>query len=98
MDFQAPLSMGFPRQEHWSGLSFLPPGDLPNPGIEPRSPALQVDSLLPKPPGKTQEGLDVLGLVREEGELQDLARVFQKKLTWDWILRVLFRSIEYKTE
>ena len=53
------------------------------PGIEPRSPALQVDCLLPKPPGKTQEGLDVLGLVREEGELQDLARVFQKKLKWD---------------
>ena len=80
---EAPLSMGFPRQEHWSGLSFLPPVDLPNPGIEPRSPALQVDCLLPKPPGKTQEGLDVLGLVREEGELQDLARVFQKKLKWD---------------
>ena len=37
---QAPLSMGFPRQEYWSGLSFLPPGDLPDPGIEPASPAL----------------------------------------------------------
>ena len=37
---QAPLSMGFPRQEHWSGLPFPPPGDLPEPGIEPRSPAL----------------------------------------------------------
>ena len=37
---QAPLSMGFPRQEYWSGLPFLPPGDLPDPGIEPRSPAL----------------------------------------------------------
>ena len=34
---QAPLSMGFPRQEYWSGLSFPPPGDLPNPGIEPAS-------------------------------------------------------------
>ena len=95
---QAPFSIGFPRQEHWSGLSFLSPGDLPNPGIEPRSPALQVNSLRPKPPSKTQEGLDVLGLVREEGELQDLARVFQKKLTLDWILRVLFRSLEYKIE
>ena len=42
---QAPLSMGFPRQEYWDGLPFLPPGDLPNPGIEPESPALQVDSL-----------------------------------------------------
>ena len=34
---QAPLSMGFPRQEYWSGLSFPPPGDLPDPGIEPTS-------------------------------------------------------------
>ena len=45
---QAPLSMGFLRQEHWSGLPFPPPGDLPNPGIEPTSPvfpALQVGSL-----------------------------------------------------
>ena len=42
---QAPLSMGFSRQEHWSGLPFPPPGDLPDPGIEPRSPAWQADSL-----------------------------------------------------
>ena len=42
---QAPLSMGFSRQEYWSGLPFPPPGDLPNPGIEPGSPALQLDSL-----------------------------------------------------
>ena len=42
---QAPLSMGFFRQEYWSGLPFPSPGDLPNPGIEPRSPALQADSL-----------------------------------------------------
>ena len=37
---KAPLSMGFSRQEYWSGLSFLPPWDLPDPGTEPRSPAL----------------------------------------------------------
>ena len=43
---QAPLSMGFSRQEHWSGLPFPPPGDLPDPGIQPTSSALQVDSLL----------------------------------------------------
>ena len=42
---QAPLSMGFSKQEYWSGLPFPSPGDLPNPGTEPRSPALQVDSL-----------------------------------------------------
>ena len=42
---QAPPSMGFSRQEYWSGLSFPSPGDLPDPGIEPRSPALQADAL-----------------------------------------------------
>jgi len=42
---QAPLSMGFPRQEYWSGLPFPSPGDPPDPGIEFASPALQVDSL-----------------------------------------------------
>ena len=42
---QAPLSMGFSRQESWSGLSFPSPGDLPNPGIELASPALQADRL-----------------------------------------------------
>ena len=42
---QAPLSMGFSRQECWTGLPCPPPGDLPNPGIEPMSPALQADSL-----------------------------------------------------
>ena len=43
---QAPLSMGFPRQEYWSGLPCPPPGDFSNPGIEPTAPALQVDFLL----------------------------------------------------
>ena len=38
--FQAPLSMGFSRQEYWNGYPFSPPGDLPNPGIKPRSPTL----------------------------------------------------------
>ena len=49
---QAPLSMGFSRQEYWIGLPFPSPGDLPNPGIEPRSPALQADALSSEPPGK----------------------------------------------
>ena len=42
---QAPLSMGFPRQEYWSGLPWPPPGDLPDPGVEPATPVLAVDSL-----------------------------------------------------
>ena len=48
----APLSMGFSRQEYWSGLSFPSLGDLPNPGIESGSPALQADALSSEPPGK----------------------------------------------
>ena len=50
--YQAPPSMGFSRQEYWSGLPFPSPGDLPDPGIEPRSPALQADALTSEPPGK----------------------------------------------
>ena len=49
---QAPLPHEFSKQEHWSGLPCPPPEDLPNPGIEPGSPALQVDSLPPELPGK----------------------------------------------
>ena len=49
---QASLSIGFPRQEYWSELPFPSPGDLLDPGIEPRSPTLQADALTPAPPGK----------------------------------------------
>ena len=49
---QAPPSIGFSRQEYWSGLPFPSPGDLPDPGISPGSPALQADALTSEPPGK----------------------------------------------
>ena len=49
---QAPLFMGFPRQEYWSGLPFPPPGDLPDPGIELVSPALAGGFFTTEPPGK----------------------------------------------
>ena len=55
MACQAPLSMGFSRREYWSELPCPPPGDLPNPGIEHRSPPLQVDSLPSEPPGKLRD-------------------------------------------
>ena len=51
--YQAPPSMEFSRQEYWHGLPFPSPGDLPNPGIEPRSPTLQADTLPSESPGKT---------------------------------------------
>ena len=50
--YKAPPSMGFPRQEYWSGLPFPSPENLPNPGIKPRSPTSQADALLSEPPEK----------------------------------------------
>ena len=64
---QVPLSMEFSRQEYWSGLPFPSPGDIPDPGIEARSLALQADSLPSEPPGK------LLRLVRWT-HLEDLSR------------------------
>ena len=52
---QAPLCMGFSRQEYWCGLPFAPPGDLSDPGIKPRSPALASRFFTTAPPGKPQE-------------------------------------------
>ena len=57
---QASLSMGFSRQEFWSGLPFPSLEDLPNPGIEARSPALQADSLPSEPPGKSSDGAEIM--------------------------------------
>ena len=56
---QDPLSMGFPRQEYWSGLTFPSPGDLLNPGIKPASPALADGFFTTEPPGKPKMGVAV---------------------------------------
>ena len=63
--YQAPPSLGFSRQEHWSGLPFPSPGDLPNPGVEPGSPILQADTLPSEPPGKSLR--DMLKCMRIAG-------------------------------
>ena len=52
--YQAPQSMGLSRQEYWSGLPFLSPGDLPDPGIKPRPPALAGGVFTAEPPGNTK--------------------------------------------
>ena len=52
---QAPLSVGFSRQEYWSGLPFPSPGDLPDPGIKPGSPALEADALTSEPLGNCKQ-------------------------------------------
>ena len=73
MDCSLPCSSvhGFSRQESWSGLLFPSPGDLPNPGIKPNSPALQVDSLPSEPPGKPKN--------TEVGSLSLLQRILLTK-------------------
>ena len=50
--YQTPLFMGFSKQEYWNGFPFPSPGDFPDPGLKPRSPALQADALPSEPPGK----------------------------------------------
>ena len=57
---QAPKSIEFSRQKYWSGLPFPSPGDLPNPGTKPTSPALQADSLPTEPLGKPNSSLSIL--------------------------------------
>ena len=63
--------MGFSRQEYWSGLPFPPPGDLPDPGIKPGSPALEADALTSEPPGKPNWSikLDSSVLIHEERDV-----------------------------
>ena len=69
---QAPPSMGFSRQEYWCRLPFPSPGDLPDPGIEPRSPALQADSLTSEPPGKPMNtGVGSLSLHQGSSQTRD---------------------------
>ena len=64
---QAPLSVGFSRQEYWSGLPFPSPGDLPNPGIKPMSPALAGGFFTIEPPGKPS-GHNSVDLLRDSIE------------------------------
>ena len=65
--YQGPWSMGFSRQENWSGLPFPSPGDLPNPGIEPGSPALQTDALPSEPLNNNINAFKVVGLELNDG-------------------------------
>ena len=68
--YQAPPSMGFYRREYWSGLPLPSPGDFPDPGIEPRSPAFQADTLTSAPPGKPE----VLG-PRQKWQLGEIIKM-----------------------
>ena len=87
---QAPQSMDFSRQEYWSGLPFPSPGDLPDPGIEPRSPTLQADTLTSEPPGNPKD-LNVrpktLKLL-EENTGRTFDDINQSKILYDPSLRI----------
>ena len=85
--YQASPSMVFSKQEYWSGLPFPSPGDLPNPGIKPRSPALRADALPSRPPNKMQQNF--VWLSRQGlGTLQ-----LQDLLSWN--LTAMDRSLGY---
>ena len=71
--YQASPSMGFSRQEYWSGLPFSSPGDLPDSGVKPRSPALEADALTSEPPGKPK---NVFRSLRMDGAMK------RKMLDW----------------
>ena len=91
--YQAPPSMGFSRQEYWSGLPFPSPGDLPNPGIEPGSPALETDALPSEPPGKPTENLK--DTTRKPAELiNEICKVAGYKINIKKSLVFLYTSNE----
>ena len=101
---QDPLSMGFSRQEYWSGLPFPPPRNLPNPGIKPRSPALQADSLLTELQGKphhakcqtgSQAGIKIAGRnSNNHGYADDTTLMAKRKEE----LKNLFMSVKEESE
>ena len=80
--YQASPSVGFSRQEYWSGLPFPSPGDPPDPGIEPRSPTLQADALPSEPPGKPSKCFRPHHILEATKFLTDEKPVL-KELRWE---------------
>ena len=80
---QAPLSMGFSRQEYWSGLPFPSPGDLPDPGIKPRSPELPADSLPTEPPRKLMLEVESHVFLHLLTWVNRTTRTLWSKKTWE---------------
>ena len=83
---QAPLSVGFSSQEYWSGLPLPFPGDLPDPGIKPKSPAFPADSLPSEPPGKP---INIGTCLRKKNELEGTVMVFRAGSTFPNVLLLL---------
>ena len=92
--YQAPPSMGFSRQEYWSGLPFPSPGDLPDPGIEPGSPSFQADALTSEPPGKVSYDTSLCEIPNEDNGSNPICKTsivcqYQNKL------RLVFKNTSY---
>ena len=92
--YQTPQSMKFSRQEYWSGLPFPFPGDLPDPGINPRSPKLQADALPSEAPEKLSEGREI----EREGEslvsqCQGTGNTQCCRGRWGWALQAKLRKL-----
>ena len=75
--YNPPLSMGFSMQEYWSGLTFLSPGDLPNPRMKPRSPALQADTFPSELSGKPLFHAK-MGSIKDRTEAEDIKKRWQE--------------------
>ena len=92
--------MGFSRQEYWSGLPFPSPEDLPDPGIESGSPALQADALPSEPPGKLRStGMGSLLLLREGVKVREWTNIMYHLHTCDITLSCkILKKLVYKTE
>ena len=95
-------SMGFSRQEYWSGLPFPSPGDLPDPGIEPRSPALEADALTSEPPGKPPLVLLILAVNHLLGGIPEnvfslMLWMSRDQTVGSLIIKALSESLENKS-
>ena len=97
---QAPLSMGFFRQEYWSGLPFPFPGELPDPGIKPGSPVIWADALQSEPPGKPLYALSIIIKISYAHKTQDLKIfgfinwLFNKYCAWvetSWVTLIFIK-------
>ena len=90
-------SMGFSRQEYWSGLPFPSPGDLPDPGIKPRSPTLEADALTSEPPGKLHSAAKIRkNIWHSLGLFTYIVSLFLTMIMWRRLV-LLVLSVE-KTE
>ena len=89
---QVPLSMEFSQPEYWSGLPCPPPGDIPDPGIKPESPALQADSLLSEPPQKPQ----ILHILGWGSHFFSFLSLEQRFLSLDFVYFKWFVRFTYK--